>query len=96
MEQAQDLGNARDFLGCLIGKTIVDITQMDEAEWMDGDMPYIMLMMDDGSYCKFYVMGTASFDAKTGEETDMQLGFMDEDGECQCGNCDDFDEDDED
>jgi hypothetical protein len=51
----------REILGDLIGRTVVDVTQHDAAEFQAGESAYVMLMFDDGNYVKFPV-GDEGFD----------------------------------
>lgn len=45
--------NVREFLGSLIGKTLIDVTQHDIADFERNDEAFVMLMFDDGSLLKF-------------------------------------------
>ena len=84
--------NIRDVIGGVIGKTVVEVTQMDPEEWQDGEDPYIMLMFSDGGTLKLVwpCHGTMEyFDPETGDtyglhlmsEEDLDLIEEDEDEE---------------
>jgi len=47
--------NIRDILPGVIGKRIIDITQHDQEEFATDGLCYVMLMLDDGSYLKFFI-----------------------------------------
>lgn len=85
-EMQGETDNIRDIIGFAIGKTVVDITQSDEEELMDGEDPYVMFMFDDGSFLKVAIIGLESFNSETGEEHCVYLSdYLD----------DDFDDDDD-
>ena len=54
----------RDIIGRFCGKTILDISQHDEEEWLAGEPAYVMLMMSDGSTLKIYCSGFEAFEAE--------------------------------
>ena len=83
----ENFQSIRNVLTNFIGQKVVDITQIDDDEWENGDHPYIMLMFENGSTLKTYPcgMGFEFFDAVTG--LDMPLGMPGSDIE--------FDEDEE-
>ena len=84
-----DINSIRDLIGEFIGKTIMDITQCEEQEVMDGEDPYIMLMFDDGSTLKLNIVGLESYDAVTDTGISMHLEDY-----CDCDECNQDDEDD--
>ncbi len=43
----------RHFLGHMIGKRIVDVTQEDRADRRESGESFIQIMLEDGSYVKF-------------------------------------------
>jgi hypothetical protein len=59
----------KEFLGDLIGKRVVDITQHDEDEWSETGESYIMLMFEDGLFVKFPI-GDDGFTHNCGPEED--------------------------
>jgi hypothetical protein len=61
--------NVRGFLGHLIGRTIVDVTQHDREEYEQTGEAYIMLMFNDGNYLKVYI-GDEGFDYSDGSDDD--------------------------
>ena len=71
----ENFQSIRNVLTNFIGQKVVDITQIDDEEWENGDHPYIMLMFENGSTLKTYpcIMGLEFFDAVTG--LDMPLGM---------------------
>lgn len=82
--------NIRGVLGNFIGQKVIDITQIDDDEWKNGDHPYLMLMFENGSYLKLYCcgMGFEFLDAVTGLEmplampgTDIEFEDEDDDDE---------------
>ena len=58
--------NIRSYLGYLIGKRLVDITQHSLAEWNANGEGYVMLMFEDGSWIKFSLRERGYFDHKEG------------------------------
>lgn len=62
-----DYSNIRDILSGVIGRTVVDITQHDEDEYLETQEAYVMLMFDDGSFLKFPI-GDEGFHHNTGGE----------------------------
>jgi hypothetical protein len=68
-----DVENIRDVIGNFIGRTVIDITQPDEDEMLEGEDPYIMFMFDDGSTLKMEVVGLEAFNSETGEQTAIYL-----------------------
>jgi hypothetical protein len=59
MEEDATIRNA-EFMGPLIGRTIIDVTQHDAEEFAETHESYFMLMFDDGSALKC-VVGDAGF-----------------------------------
>ena len=72
--EEENLNNIRDILGCFIGKTITDVTQHDEEEYLEGEDPYIMLMFTDGSVLKLNAYGLDYFNSEDGSGMKMYLG----------------------
>ena len=58
--------NIRGFLGYLIGKRLVDITQHSLAEWNANGEGYVMLAFEDGSWIKFSLCERGYFDHAEG------------------------------
>jgi hypothetical protein len=50
-----DYANIRDFLGHLVGRTVVHVSQHDEDEFEQTQQAYVMLLFDCGDYVKFPV-----------------------------------------
>ena len=50
---ASTYSNIREILGDFVGKTLLDITQHDMEEYLDGEESFVMMMFDDGSWIKF-------------------------------------------
>jgi hypothetical protein len=82
--------NIRGVFANFMGQKVVDITQIDDDEWENGDHPYITLMFENGSFLKMYScgMGFEFFDAVTGLDMPLAMPGSDFDDE-------DDDEDDE-
>lgn len=59
--------NIREFLGELIGHTLIDITQQDPEEFAEGGS-FVQLHFDDGSYLKFPI-GDAGFEHNVGGDS---------------------------
>lgn len=53
--------NIRDILGEAVGARILDITQHDRDEWDADGRCYVMLLLDNGCYLKFFI-GDDGFD----------------------------------
>lgn len=53
--------NIREYLGSLIGKRLMDVTQHDQEEWEEQGESYVCLMFEDGSSVKFPI-GDHAFD----------------------------------
>lgn len=47
--------NIRYFIGDIIGKKVIDITQHDKEEFLETGVSYVMIMFEDGLYVKFPV-----------------------------------------
>lgn len=58
--------NIRSYLGYLIGKRLVDITQHSLAEWQEEGEAYVMLLFEDGSWLKFSIGDDNYFDHAEG------------------------------
>jgi len=69
----------RDIIGRFCGKTILDISQHDEEEWLSGEPAYVMLMMSDGSTLKIYCNGFEAFEAEKKITTAFYLAEDEED-----------------
>lgn len=50
-----DYSNVRDFLGGLVGKRVLDVSQHDREEFAETRQSYIMLMFEDGITMKIPV-----------------------------------------
>lgn len=46
-------GNVRDFLGCFVGRTVVDVTQHDPQDFALNRQAFIEIMFDDASTIRF-------------------------------------------
>lgn len=60
-EPEEIYSSIREFLGSLIGHTLVDITQHDKDEFDENKKAFVQLHFDDGSYLKFPI-GDDGFD----------------------------------
>ena len=68
MDDAEETyANVREFIGHLIGKRIIDITQQDKDEWEESGQAYIMFMFDDGNYFKVFI-GDEGIDYSSDDE----------------------------
>lgn len=68
--------NIRDFLGHMIGKKIVDISQHDEDEFEKTGQCYVMLLLEDGHYVKFYVNRYQGFHFSDKNGADEEMGTV--------------------
>lgn len=73
----------RGALGNFIGQKVVDITQIDDEEWEEGEHPYVNIMFENGSYLKMYScgMGFEFFDALTGLDMGLVMPYGEDDDE---------------
>lgn len=58
--------NIRQILGHLIGQRVVDITQHDPEDFVEGEGSFVMFLFENGDYAKFPV-GDAGFDHSVDE-----------------------------
>jgi hypothetical protein len=70
----------RSVLVNFMGQKVIDITQIDDSEWEEGDHPYITLMFENGSYLKMYScgMGFEFFDAVTGLDMPLAMPMLED------------------
>lgn len=52
-DESRPYSNIRDFLGYLVGKRVVDITQQDKEDWEERGESFIQIMFEDGSFVQF-------------------------------------------
>jgi len=67
-----DYANIRNFLGHLVGKTLVDVTQHDEDEYLETQESYVMLLFDCGDTVKFPISDAGFCFTREGEEVPVE------------------------
>lgn len=66
----EPFANIRTFLGDAIGRRIVEVTQHDEADWLERREAFFDLMFEDGSHLRVWTGDDTKFRLfKAGEET---------------------------